>query len=154
MPVNGDGHGNYLSISGENCTLKKIRGVKILEDHNGRDLLKILTSLDGSGALAASNPNTDAALVNINAAITNLLARLDTVEKYLQTLPPPGKPLKGDAGEPGQPGEPGPQGPRGKDGASTFAALKDVNLDGLDDGAIMVYSAKEKKWVVSLEESD
>jgi hypothetical protein len=29
--------------------------------------------------------------------------------------------------------------------------VKSFNLNDLDDGAILVWSAKEKKWIVSLE---
>lgn len=140
-------NGNFQALKGENCTLLKIRGVKILEDDQGRDLLKILRS--GGGGADSSE---------ITAALTNVLQRIDTIEKYLQTMPPPSagvkgpKGDKGDKGEDGEPGEPGPQGPRGKDGAKTLSALTDVNLDGLEDGAVLVWSAKDKKWVVSLEE--
>jgi hypothetical protein len=148
MPGTGDNpNGNFIGLKGENCTLLKIRGVKILEDDQGQDLLKLLRK----GAHAGGSSE-------LEAVVTNLLQRIDTIEKYLQTLPPPSagvKGPKGDKGEPGESGEPGPQGPqgpKGKDGAKTLAALTDVNLDGLDDGAILQWSSKDKKWVVSLEE--
>jgi hypothetical protein len=148
MPISGSSDGgNFVGLKGENCTLLKVRGVKILEDEYGVDLLKLIRK-------GGSSNSSD-----IEAALSNLLARLDAVEKYLQNMPPPAAATgvagprgpKGDKGEDGEPGEPGAQGPRGAAGAKSFKELSDVNLDGLDDGAIMVWSAKEKKWVVSLE---
>ncbi len=68
--------------------------------------------------------------------------------------PPPSAGPKGDDGEQGEAGPQGPQGPKGKDGAKTFSALTDVNLDGLDDGAIPMWSAKEKKWIMSLQDEE
>ena len=149
MPVTGtSGPGNFQGLKGENCTLLKIRGVKVLEDENGVDLLKLLRKGGGGGSSSSE----------LETVMTNLLQRIDTIEKYLQTLPPPSagskgpKGDKGEQGEQGEPGEQGPQGAKGKDGAKTLAALGDVNLDGLDDGAVLTWSAKDKKWVVSLEE--
>lgn len=143
--------GNFQALKGENCTLIKIRGVKVLEDDQGRDLLKLLRS-GGSGADSSE----------ITVALTNLMQRIDVIEKYLQSMPAPtgvkgpkgDKGDKGDDGEPGEPGIQGPAGPKGKDGAKTLAALTDVNLDGLEDGASLIWSAKDKKWVVGLAEDD
>ncbi len=145
MPVTGTNpNGNFQGCKIENGTILKLRGLRVLEDDQGNDLLKLLRK--GGGGSGSSE---------LEAAVTNLLQRIDTVEKYLQALPPPStgvKGLQGLKGEDGPAGETGPQGPRGKDGAKSMAELKDVNLDGLDDGAVLVWSAKEKKWVVSIEE--
>jgi len=147
MPVTGEGSGNFLGIKGENCTFLKIRGVKILEDEYGVDLLKVIRR---GGASSSSS--------DVEAALSNVLLRLDAIEKYLQNMPPPVAPVasgvagpRGPKGDDGEPGEPGAQGPRGAAGAKKLSELTDVNLDGLDDGAILVWSAKEKKFVVSLE---
>jgi hypothetical protein len=147
MPVTGTNpNGNFQGCKIENGTILKLRGLKVLEDDQGNDLLKLLRKGGGSGSS------------ELEAVVTNLLQRIDTIEKYLQTMPPPSAAVKGtkgeqgEQGEPGEPGPQGPQGPKGKDGAKTLSALTDVNLDGLDDGAVLVWSAKDKKWVVSLEE--
>jgi hypothetical protein len=148
MPINGESSGSFMGIKGENCTFMKIRGVKILEDENGVDILKLIRT--GKTSNAASS--------EVEATISNLLHRIDAVEKYLQNMPPPvasgvpgPKGPKGDKGDEGIQGEMGPQGARGAPGAKKLSELTDVNLDGLDDGAILVWSAKEKKFVVSLE---
>jgi hypothetical protein len=144
-------NGNFQGLKGENCTLLKIRGVRVLEDDQGRDLLKILR---GGGGADSSE---------ITVALTNLVQRITTIENYLQTMPAPSagvkgpkgdKGDKGDDGEPGEPGPQGPAGPKGKDGAKTLSALTDVNLDGLEDGASLIWSAKDKKWVVGLAEEE
>jgi hypothetical protein len=152
MPVTGTNpNGNFQGLKAENCTILKLRGLKVLEDDQGHDLLKLLRKGGGGGSGGSSE---------LEAVVTNLLQRIDAIEKYLQNMPPPAagiKGPKGDQGEPGETGEPGPvgpAGPRGKDGAKTLSALTDVNLDGLDDGATLLWSAKDKKWVVGLSEED
>jgi len=143
-----------MAIQGENCTFLKIRGIQVLEDEYGTDLLKVLRSGSGGGRST-----------ELEAMVQNLLLRVDAVEKYLQTLPPPTaatgvagpKGPKGDAGEPGEQGERGPQGPRGKNGAKTLAELEDVDISSAledsekYDGALLVWSDAEKKLVLSLE---
>jgi len=151
MPVTGTNpNGNFQGCKIENGTILKLRGLKVLEDDQGTDLLKLLRKGGSSGSS------------ELEGVVTNLLQRIDTIEKYLQTLPPPStaaakgqkgeKGEKGENGEDGEPGPAGPQGAKGKDGTKTLSALTDVNLDGLDDGAVLTWSAKDKKWVVSLEE--
>lgn len=150
MPVTGTNpNGNFQGCKIENGTIINLRGLKVFEDDQGNDLLKLLRKGGGGGSS------------ELEAVVTNLLNRIDAIEKYLQNLPAPAaagvKGPKGDAGEAGEAGEPGPQGPqgsKGKDGAKSLSALIDVNLDGLDDGAVLVWSAKDKKWVVSIEEDE
>jgi hypothetical protein len=147
MPVTGTNpNSNFQALKGENCTFIKVRGLKVLEDDKGNDLLKMLYK--NSSSTGSSE---------VELAVSNLLQRIDTIEKYLQTIPPPGtvstatkglKGEKGDKGDDGEKGESGAQGPRGK-GATKFSELLDVNIDGLDDGAVPMWSAKEKKWVMS-----
>lgn len=147
MPVTGTNpNGNFQGLKAENCTIIKLRGLSVLEDDQGHDLLKLLRKGVTSGSSS-----------ELEAVVTNLLQRIDVVEKYLQNMPAPTAAVKGpkgdkgDKGDDGEKGETGPQGARGK-GASKVSELSDVNLDGLDDGAILMWSSKEKKWVVSLEE--
>ena len=146
MPVTGTNpNGNFQGCKIENGTILKLRGLKVLEDDQGTDLLKLLRKGGGGGSS------------ELEAVVTNLLQRINVIEEYLQKLPPPStgtKGPKGDKGDDGEPGEPGPQGARGKDGAKTLSALTDVNLDGLTDGAVLTWSAKDKKWVVSVEEEE
>ena len=149
MPVTGTNpNGNFQGCKIENGTIIKLRGLKILEDDQGNDLLKLLRKGGGTGSS------------ELEAVVTNLLQRIDTIEKYLQTLPPPSaagvKGPKGDKGDEGPQGETGPQGPQGAKGkgVSKFSELTDVNCDGLDDGAVPMWSAKDKKWIMSLQDEE
>lgn len=131
------------AIKGENCTLMHIRGVKTFESSDGVDLLKLLKK----GGTRDSG-------VDVDKTIMNLLNRVDTLEKFIKNMPmgtgaagvagPAGK-----DGEQGETGAVGAQGPRGKDGAKTLAELKDVCLDGLDDGDVLMWSASKKQWITS-----
>lgn len=151
MPNAGSNpNGNFIGLKGENCTLLKIRGVKILEDDQGNDIIKMMRK----------EINSTGSSSELEVVVTNLLQRLDTVEKYLKTLGKGERGERGEKGEQGEQGEPGEkgeqgiQGAKGKDGAKTLSALTDVNLDGLEDGATLVYSAKQKKFVVGLPEEN
>jgi hypothetical protein len=130
------------AIKGENCTLMHIRGVKTFESSDGVDLLKLLKK---GGARESG--------MDVDKTIMNLLNRVDTLEKFIKTMPV-GTGTKGDKGDKGDAGEPGEsitgaQGPRGKDGAKTISELKDVCLDGLDDGDVLMWSASKKQWITS-----
>lgn len=147
MPASGTSlGGNFRGLKAEDCSIINLRGLRVLEDEKGQDLLKLLRK-GGSGSS------------ELEGVVNTLLQRIDTIEKYLQTLPPPvaaagvkgEKGEKGDQGEPGEKGDTGPQGARGK-GVSKLSEMTDVNLDGLDDGAVLAWSSKDKKWVVTLEE--
>lgn len=139
MPVTGTNpNGNFQGCKIENGTILKLRGLSVLEDDKGTDLLKLLRK----GVVASSS--------ELEGVVLNLSKRIDAIEKFLQTLPSSG--VKGPKGETGEPGETGAQGAKGKDGAKTLAALTDVDFSGLSDGAVLVWSAKDKKWVVSLED--
>ncbi len=150
MPIGGSVDPGFKA---ENATLLHIAGVRSLKDQHGTDLLELMRK-------SASSSSSDSP--ELQTLLETLQERLDTIEKYLQNMPPPSagvkgpkgdKGDKGEDGEAGDPGIPGPQGAKGKDGARSIAELKDVNLDGLEDGAILMWSAKDKKWVVSLEEN-
>jgi len=151
MPIGGQVPGNYSALKGENCTLTNVRGVQKFEDEHGVDLLKLIRNAASGGASGHISAGVESALFTLNQ-------RIDAVEKYLQSMPastpgPAGpRGAVGPAGPQGDAGETGPQGPRGK-GANSIKDLVDVNLDGLDDGAILVWSSKDKKFVVSLEEA-
>ena len=157
MPINGEQCASFLGIKGENCSFLNIRGVKVLRDEFGNDLLSIIrTGISGQS--------------NSNSSVNNMLGRLDSIEKFLQDMPVQApvsqdlekklmakisaleKTIQELSIEAGTPGPPGIQGAKGASGAKTMQALEDVNLDGLDDGAMMVWSSKQKKWIISLEE--
>ncbi len=127
------------AIKGENCTLMHIRGVKTFESSDGVDLLKLLKK---SGARDSG--------VDVDKTIMNLLNRVDALEKFIKNMPM-GTGAVGPEGPAGKDGESivGPQGPRGKDGAKTISELKDVCLDGLDDGDVLMWSASKKQWITS-----
>lgn len=136
MPVTGESNsGNYIALRGENCNLIKVKGVKVFEDENGVDLLKLIKKQGGA------NPAD-------SATIAHLTARLDALEKAIQNIPAGPRGAKGERGEIGESGRDGLQGPRGK-GLDKILDMTDVDADGLDDGDILVWSAAKKKWVVS-----
>lgn len=143
--------GNFIGLKGENCHLMAIRGVKVLEDDNGVDVLKLIKMS------LSKNSNMD-----VDTVLTALIARVDSLEKYIKNMavqsgpagpagPRGEKGEKGEKGEQGDQGDKGDQGPRGKDGARTLGELKDVCLDGLDNNSILTYSEKDKMWIVSNE---
>jgi uncharacterized protein (UPF0210 family) len=117
-----------------------------LEDEHGVDLLKLVKKAVNKG----SDSDTDSSILNI-------MSRLESLEKYVKNMPvvtsvpgpagPRGE--RGERGEDGSDGPKGDQGPRGKDGAKMLSEMKDVCLDGLDDGMILVYSEKDKKWMAT-----
>lgn len=130
------------AMKGENCTFTHVRGLKTLESFDGTDLLKLIKkgSANDSG-------------IDVDKTILNLLNRVDALEKFIKTMPV-GVATKGDKGDRGEPGESiqgiqGIQGPRGKDGAKTIAELKDVCLDGLDDGDVLMWSSSKNQWLAS-----
>jgi hypothetical protein len=129
------------AIKGEHCTLTYIRGVKILEDYEGNDLMKMIKK---------GNKNSDG---DVDGVIRNLMSRIDALEKIIKNMPTPGVGPAGPAGPEGPMGETGKtgaQGPRGKDGAkATMADLLDVCMDGLDDGDVLMYNANKKQWIAS-----
>ncbi len=124
------------ALKGENCTLMHIRGVKTFEASDGTDLLKLLKK----GGSKDSG-------MDVDKAIMSLMNRIDTLEKAIKNMAV----TAGEKGDKGECGESvvGPQGPRGKDGAKTVAELKDVCLDGLDDGDVLMWSSSKKQWVTS-----
>lgn len=135
--------GNYKALRGENCTLTYVRGVKELKDENGVDILKLVKKAISK----SSDSDTDSSILNI-------MSRLEALEKHVKNMPvgiPGPKGEKGDKGEDGAEGPQGVQGPRGKDGARTIGEMRDVCLDGLDDGMVLVYSEKNKKWMATAE---
>jgi hypothetical protein len=139
MPqVGSNPNGNFVGLKGENCTLLKIRGVKSLYDENNVDILELIKK------------NSSKSTSNLDSLVSDLVKRIESLELQLKNMP---KAVQGAVGPVGPPGESivGPQGPRGVAGASSLRELKDVNLDGLDEGAVLTWSAKDKKWVVSLE---
>lgn len=149
MPTNAGASQNFIALKGENCKLMKIRGVQELRDEYGTDLLAMIRNGGGTGGGATSS--------DVEATLANLLSRLDAVENYLQNTNVQGTPgPKGDRGDKGETGEngrdglDGARGPRGK--VEKLRDVEDVDLNGLADGAILVWSAEDKKWVVSLEE--
>jgi hypothetical protein len=137
MPINGEKSGDFLGIKGENCNFIRVKGLRVLEDEFGNDLLKIIRGGISSGGASSE----------IKTSISNILLRLEAMEKFLQNMPNTATNATPEVIQ----GPPGIQGPRGAPGAKKLSELTDVNLDGLDDGAILVWSSKDKKFVVSLE---
>lgn len=151
MPIAGDSTTNsFLNMRAKIGNIKELRGVESIIDENGVDLLKIIRSRGGATG------GSDEAVSVLTRRIESLEKHIQTLEKHIQTLGksslqgPPGPP--GPQGEQGEQGPQGPQGPRGVSGASSLKDLKDVNLDGLDNGALLVWSSAKNKWVVEVAE--
>lgn len=137
--------GSFVALRGENCNFTNVDGLKSLRTSDGVDLVTIGVRLEN-------------ALMESYKKIEDLTARLSKLESA--GVGKPGEPGKdGKDGEPGRDGiqgpkgDPGPQGPRGPRGkVEKLQDIEDVNLDGLVDGAILVWSADKKQWVVEVTE--
>ena len=138
MPVCGEQHGQFQSLKGELCSLRHITGVASIKDTKGNNILDMLSS--GSCDKKA----------DMERLIYNLNQKVEFLEKQVLKLQGSqgSQGPAGPAGPAGEDGKPGPQGPRGK-GANSLAELADVDLDGLDDGAVLAWSSKLNKWVCS-----
>lgn len=144
MPTVGESfHGNFIGLKGENCTFLKIRGVQILEDYEGNNLIS-----------AIKNINTKS---SEGSLVTILTQRVDALEKHIKFLTDQvtklseTKSIKGDKGDTGESGSTGPQGPRGKN-CEKLQDLTDVDINGIDDGSVPSWSSEKKKFVmVSIE---
>jgi len=166
MPINGEQCASFIGIKGENCSFLNISGVRSLRDDKGNDLLSMIKGGSGVGSFSSSSSDVNT---------SNIMGRLDAIEKFLQNMPIQQSSqilpaVKDDSLEKKlmaritalekiiqdfpvpEAGPPGPQGPRGTPGAKSIQEMTDVNLDGLDDNAILIWSAKQKKWVISIEE--
>jgi hypothetical protein len=120
--MQGQRHGSFIGLMGENCTFGSIRGVKVFEDSNGRDIIKIIDSLEkGSFGHQSTQSQPSSQVLE---TLDLLSKRIESIENFLGSLRiekgPKGD--KGDKGEDGEKGEAGPQGPRGK-GADKMASL-------------------------------
>ncbi len=126
--------GYFVAVQAESVTTTALRGLKVLEDENGVDMIKLMRKT------ISKTGDSD-----VETTIKALTARIDSLEKYIKNMP------AGKEGPQGEPGPPGPQGPRGKDGVKTLAELTDVCMDGRDDGSILMFSSDKNKWVMSNE---
>lgn len=135
--------GSFLALRGENCNLTNVEGLKTLKTAAGLDLVSIGSRLEH-------------ALAESQMRIQELEDRLFKLEA--EGVGKPGEPgkdgedgrdgLTGPRGEPGPPGPQGPRGPRGK--VEKLQDIGDVDLNGLDDGAVLEWNAERKCWVVGL----
>jgi hypothetical protein len=143
-------YGDFINLKGNFGSFKRVEGVKVLKDADGRDLIKLIDNLLSE---QSSGSKSGQMSPEVLSSLEILSKRVESIENFLGSLrlEKGEKGPKGDTGETGPQGEPGPQGPRGK-GVTKLSELADVNLDGLDDDAILVWSGKDKKWVISLEE--
>lgn len=137
--------GSFVALRGENCNFTNVDGLRSLRTSDGVDLVSIGSRLEET-------------LIEYQKIIQDLSARLKKLE--LDGVGKPGTPGKdGKDGEPGRDGvqgpkgDPGPQGPRGPRGkVEKLQDVDDVNLDGLVDGSILVWSGEKKQWVVEIPE--
>ena len=142
-----------VTLRGETCNFTDITGVRTLKTKAGTDLVNIAEGLHEQ-------------LLKFTEILNDLSERVEKIEKD----------GGGGSGTPGAPGPPGPAGPRGADGvdgedgkdglsvtgprgprgkasSSQVRDLTDVDLNGLTDGAILVF--RGDKWCVEApDESD
>ena len=138
--------GSFVALRGENCNLTNVSGLKSLRTMDGIDLVSV-----GS--------KTEKLLNDYQLIIKDLQERLAKLEKMPSSqgpvVGPPGP--KGDKGDPGIDGEPGidgksvqgPIGPRGPKGRSELKELQDIDLNGVADGAFLMWNATKNVWVPS-----
>ncbi len=129
--------GSFQALRGETCNFTNVAGIKSLLTLDNVDLVTIGNRIEK-------------VLDDNERQITDLMERLEKLEK--EGMGKPGR--DGEDGRDGAQGPvgkgvPGPRGPRGK--VEKMQDIGDVNLDGLDEGAVLTWSVAEKSWVVSME---
>lgn len=135
--------GSFLALRGENCNLTNVEGLRSLKTSTGIDLVSIGSQLEH-------------ALAESQMKVKELEERLAKLE--IGGVGKAGEPgvdgrdgltgSKGDKGDTGPVGPQGPRGPRGK--VEKMQDIGDVDLNGLDDGAVLEWSSDRKMWVVAL----
>lgn len=137
-----------VRLRGEFCNLTTIEGVRTLKTKGGVDLVNIAEGLHEQ-------------LLKFTEILNDVTDRVENLEKNgvggtgeRGPAGPPGPPgrdgVDGEDGKDGVQGATGPRGPRGK--AGSLRDLGDVNLDGVCEGAILVY--RGGKFVVEAPEDD
>jgi hypothetical protein len=133
--------GSFVALRGENCNFTSISGVKSLTTTNGIDIVSIGERLEN-------------AMTYIETKMADLETKIKNIEKN-KTQGPRGP--KGEQGPPGPTGDPGIDGRDGLAGARGMRGkidklrdIGDINLDGIEDGAVLEWNAKAKRWVISV----
>lgn len=143
----------FEALSVENCTAINIRGLSVLEDSKGRNLLELIGNGSGSSEKCQIVSDLVKKIEKLETEVSKLKLMTSSEKSFEKgekgDQGPRGE--RGEKGEKGEDGERGPkgdQGPRGKGGVSVLSELGDVCLDGLDEGGLLSWSAEKKKWVV------
>lgn len=138
------------SFGGEIFYGREFTGLEKIITSDGIDIVKVIRELKGTCA-PSSNTNEKCSLFeNKINYLENEIKNLQNIVQSLrntsqQGIPgpqgPPGpRGERGEKGEQGEPGEPGLQGPKGKDAkAVRVRDLVDVDLNGVEEGAVLVY---------------
>lgn len=93
--------------------------------------------------------------------VQEAMKSLKSIPQQQSDNPTPVKGEKGDKGPQGQQGPQGPQGPQGKQGKpglrgpqgqkgesiNTLDSISDIDTSNIVDGAVLVWSSENKKWV-------
>ena len=134
--------GSFMALRGENCNFTTIGGVKSLRTEQGIDLVNIGSRVENT-------------LSSLEMQLSSILERIRLLEENGVGKSEPGPPGEdgidgrdGISGATGPVGPAGPRGPRGK--VEKLQDVADVNLDGLEDGAILEWNSSSKQWVVSV----
>ena len=137
MSFSNQSAGSFVALRGENCNFTNIEGLKVLKTFNGVDLVNIGTRLENT-------------LVEYTTKIKELEDRLSALEVagVGKEGPPGPSGTNGLDGEQGEQGRTGPRGPRGK--VDKLADIGDINLNGLDDGAVLEWNSEKSVWVVAV----
>jgi hypothetical protein len=150
-------------IRGELCNFTDIRGVKSLKSNTGLDIINVAENLHDQlvkfTKLMSEVSERVSTLENkLNGTgpapklSSDLVDRLTAIEKSIAdgSLRGPMGPA-GPAGADGVDGRDGLKGERGPRGVvEKLRDIQDVDLNGLTDGAILVY--RKNKWVVEVTE--
>lgn len=164
MPIGvGEGSGEFRAIRGEYCNFTKINGVETLCTKTGVDLVHIAEGLherltqfkeifdklsDRLDAVEAGGVTTSMENVTVNSdELDDVKDEIEALKERIISLEKLPKARHGRDGKHGAEGAPGRD-------ANEFCLgdLKDVDVKGIQDKAILEWSAKKNKFVVAMEE--
>lgn len=143
-------------IRGEFCNFTDIRGVKSLKSNTGVDIINVAEGLHDQLVkftnLVSEFSERISTLENkVNSGNTkvpnDIAERLSAIERSIADGS-----LRGPEGPPGVDGRDGLRGPAGERGprgvVEKLQDIKDVDLNGVSEGSILVY--RKNKWVTEV----
>lgn len=120
---------------------------------NSRDYNNVIEYIDNK---VVELKNLETKMKETISAVNDALVKLQNIPDVQQTNNEPVK--DGKQGPKGDPGPQGPQGPQGKtgnqglrgqkgDSIKKLSAIPDIDVSGIKDGSVLMWSESKKKWV-------